>query len=132
MSISVWTSGANGIGNIGRASFFSNSWMISWSWPVLQVLVFVLIKVNTNIKVIKLYSCSTHLSTKCIMLIHVKMPTIVGIFIFMSMINTLSERLKVRNFFICLYFSFYEQLKFRVKLSWTWKKFYNLEARLIW
>ena len=25
------------------------------------------------------------------------------------------------NFFICQYFSFYEQLKFRAKLSWVWK-----------
>ena len=30
-----------------------------------------------------------------------------------SMINTTSERLKARNFFICRYFSVYEQLKFR-------------------
>ena len=28
------------------------------------------------------------------------------------MINTTSERFKARNFFICLYFSFYEQLNF--------------------
>ena len=27
------------------------------------------------------------------------------------MINTTSEKLKARNFFICQYFSFYEQLK---------------------
>ena len=40
---------------------------------------------------------------------NVKMPTIVGILTFISMINTISERLKARNFFICLYFSFYEQ-----------------------
>ena len=34
-----------------------------------------------------------------------------------SMINTTSERLKARNFFICRYFSFYEYLKFRAQLS---------------
>ena len=35
------------------------------------------------------------------MLINVKMPTIVGILTFISMINTRSERLKARNFYIC-------------------------------
>ena len=80
-------------------------------------------------EVIKLFSCSTQLSTKFILLINVKMPTIVGILTFISKINTTSERLKARNFFICQYFSFYEQLKFRAQLSWAWKKFYNLKAR---
>ena len=42
-------------------------------------------------KVMKLFSYSTQLSTKFIMLINVKMPTIVGILIFISMINTTSE-----------------------------------------
>ena len=41
---------------------------------------------------------------------------------FMSMINRTSERLKARNFFICQYFTFYEQFKFRAQLSWAWKK----------
>ena len=68
-------------------------------------------------EVIKLFSCSTQLSTKLILLINVKMPTIVGILTFISMINTTSEKLKVRNFFICWYFSFYEQFKFRAQLS---------------
>ena len=48
--------------------------------------------------VIKLFLCSTQLST---------------IFI---LINTTSERLKVRIFFICWYFRFYEQLKFHAQL----------------
>ena len=56
-------------------------------------------------EVIKLFSFSTQLSTKFILLINVKMPTIVGILTFIGMINTTSERLKVRNFFICRYFS---------------------------
>ena len=56
------------------------------------------------------------------------MATIVGILTFISMINTTSERLKARNFFICQYFSFYEQLKFCAQLSWAWKKFYILRA----
>ena len=68
-------------------------------------------------EVIKLFSCSIQLRTKFILLINVKMPTIVGISTFIRMINTTSERLKARNFFICLYFSFYEQLKFRAQLS---------------
>ena len=34
-----------------------------------------------------------------------------------SIINTTSELLKARNFFICLYFSFYEQLKLCAQLS---------------
>ena len=35
------------------------------------------------------------------------------------MINTPSERLKARNFFICRYFSFYGQLKFLAQLSFV-------------
>ena len=68
-------------------------------------------------EVIKLFSYSTQLSMKFILLINVKMPTIVGILTFMSMISTTSERLKARNFFIYCYFSFYEQLKFSAQLS---------------
>ena len=74
-------------------------------------------------EVIKLFLCSTQLSTKFILLINVKMPTIVGILTFISMINTKSERLKARNFFVCRYFSFYEHLKFRAQLSGAPKKF---------
>ena len=68
-------------------------------------------------EVIKLFSCSTELSTKFILLINVEMPTIVGILTFISRINTTSERLNARNIFICLSFSFYEQLKFCAQLS---------------
>ena len=68
-------------------------------------------------KVIKLFPCSTQLSLKFILLLNVKMPTIVGIVSFSSMINTISERLEAINFFICRYFSFYEQLKFCAQLS---------------
>ena len=50
-------------------------------------------------EVMKLFSCSTQLSTKFILLINVKMPTIVGILTFISMINISSEILKSRNFF---------------------------------
>ena len=51
-------------------------------------------------EVIKLFSCSTQLSTEFILLINVKMPTIDGILTFTSMINTTSERLKARDFFL--------------------------------
>ena len=61
-------------------------------------------------EVIKLFSCSTQLNAEFILLINVQMPTIVGILTFISLINTTSERLKARNFLICWYFSFYEQL----------------------
>ena len=42
-------------------------------------------------EVIKLFSCSTQLSTKFILLINVKMPTIVVILTCISMINTTSD-----------------------------------------
>ena len=69
-------------------------------------------------EVIKLFSYSTQLSTKFILLINVKMPTDVGILTIISMINTTSEslRLKARNFFSCRYLSFYKQLKFLAQL----------------
>ena len=59
----------------------------------------------------------TPLSKKFILLISVEMPTIVGILTFISMINTTYERLKAINFFVCWYFIFFEQLKFRAQLS---------------
>ena len=68
-------------------------------------------------EVIKPFSYSTQLSTKFTLLINVKMPTSVGILTFMSRINTTPERLKARHFFICHYFSFYEQLKLGTQLS---------------
>ena len=43
----------------------------------------------TDPKVIKLFSCSTQLSMKFFLLIHVKMPTIVGILTFMSRKNSI-------------------------------------------
>ena len=68
-------------------------------------------------KVIKLFSCSTQMSIKFIMLINVKMPTIVGIFTFISMKNKTSECLKARKVVIFQQLSFYEQLKFHAQLS---------------
>ena len=57
------------------------------------------------------------LNTKFILLINVKMPTIVDILTFISIVNTISERLKASNFFIFLHFSVYKQLKFHAQLS---------------
>ena len=57
-----------------------------------------LTKCQPGSEVIKLFSCSTLLSMKFILLINVKMSTIVDILTFISMINTTSERLKARNF----------------------------------
>ena len=68
-------------------------------------------------EVIQLFSCSTQLSIEFIKLINVKMPTIVGILTFVSMINETSESLKARKVFIFQHFSFYEQLKFSAQLS---------------
>ena len=52
-----------------------------------------------------------------IMLINFKMPTIVGILTFISIINTASEKLNARKAFVFQYLSFYEQLKFHTQLS---------------
>ena len=52
-----------------------------------------------------------------IMVINVKMPTIVGILIFMSMINTTFEHLKAMKVFIFKHFRFYDNLKFYAQLS---------------
>ena len=72
---------------------------------------------RSGTEAIELFPCSTQLSTIFILLINVKMPTVVGILTFISMINATIERLNLRSFFICRYFSFYEQLKFRAQLN---------------
>ena len=56
-------------------------------------------------EVIKLFSCSTQLSMRFILLINVKMPTSVGILTFMGGKNSIlgfSEPLKKPNFLISL------------------------------
>ena len=53
-----------------------------------------------------------------IMLVNVKMPTIVGILTFISMINTTFKSLmKVRKVFLFQHFILYEHLKFHAQLS---------------
>ena len=58
----------------------------------------------------KLFSCSTHLSIKFIMLIIVKIPTIV---VTLTFIKEFKRKTKT----IFQHFSFYEQLKCRAQLS---------------
>ena len=67
----------------------------------------------------KTFPYSNQLSTKFILLINVKMPTVVGILTFISMINTSYERLKARNFFICIYILSYD---YRIVIA-----FYSVE-----
>ena len=50
------------------------------------------------------------------MLINAKMPMIVGILTFISIINTTSESLKVRKKSIFHHLSFYEQFKHHTKV----------------
>ena len=104
--------------------------LLSTYWLVFKIYIFKIFFQEHYIRVSKGLdlSYSTQLSTKFIVLINVKMPTIVGILTFISTINTTSERLKTRNVFICRYFSVYEQLKFRAQLSWAWKEFFKLGA----
>ena len=52
---------------------------------------------SSGSEVIKPFSYATQLSTKFILLINAKMPTIVGILTFISMINTSPEIPKARN-----------------------------------
>ena len=59
-----------------------------------------------GLEVINSSSWSAELSTQISMLINVKMPTIVGILTFISMINTTSESLKARKEIIFQHFSF--------------------------
>ena len=68
-------------------------------------------------EVIKLFSCSTQLSLKFILLINVKMPTIVGILTFISRINYQFLRFEPEFSTKFDYFSIYEQLKFHAQLS---------------
>ena len=72
-------------------------------------------------EVIKLVSCSTQLSMKFFLLINVKMPTTVGILIFMSGKIAFSAYLRLRkmNFLIFLYLCAFMHLKFHAQLSWA-------------
>ena len=77
-------------------------------------------------EIIKLFSCSTQLSMKFILLKSVKMPTIVGILTFISMINIPSKCFKQDKLVIFQYFTFYEQLNF--VLSWVEHDFFFITS----
>ena len=72
---------------------------------------------NCTIRGYKTISCSAQLSMKCIVLINVKIPTIVGILTFISILYTPSWSLKARNVSIFQRFTVYEQLKFHAQFS---------------
>ena len=74
-------------------------------------------RINPRLKVIKLFSCSTQLRQKFILLINVKMPTIVGILTFMSRINYQFLSFEPKCSTIFYNFNIYEQLKFHAELS---------------
>ena len=71
---------------------------------------------RTGPKVIKLFMLNSA-EHEIYPFMNVKMPTIVGILTFISMMNTTPESFKARNFFTCRYFSFTEHLKFCAQLS---------------
>ena len=68
-------------------------------------------------KVIKCFSCSTQLSMKFFLLIHVKMPTIVGILTCMSRKNSILGLSEPKKCWISWYFYTYENLKFHAPKS---------------
>ena len=61
-----------------------------------------------------LFTCSTQLSTEFQLLIKTKIPTIVGILTFISMINATSESLKARKVNLFQHCCCYERLKFHM------------------
>ena len=63
------------------------------------------------VQIIKLCSCSSQLIMKFIMLINVKMPTVVRILSFISIVNT-SENLKAKSIFLSI-LVFSEQLRMK-------------------
>ena len=66
----------------------------------------------TGIGVTKRFSILNSIEHEIFHAHNVKMPTIIGILTFMSMINTTSEGLTAINFLIFRYFSLYEQMEF--------------------
>ena len=61
---------------------------------------------------------------KILLLIHAKMPTVVGILTCMRGKNNILALSEPEKAFF--YFFTYEHLKFHAQLSWAWKKVYNL------
>ena len=74
----------------------------------------------------KICSCFTQLSMKYIMLINVKMPTIVDILTFISIICTTFDISKAHGTFVLKHFSFYEHSG---SVEVNFKKFYDIRAK---
>ena len=70
-------------------------------------------KIASGPEVIKLFSCTTQLSMKFVLLINVKMPT----FVFIFRINNWLWYFKPENSIDFGYFYIYEQFKFHAQLS---------------
>ena len=68
-------------------------------------------------EVIKLFSCSTQLNMKFSLLINIKMPTIVGIFIFISREKNHAQLYLARKSLQLLVIGIYKQDNFHAQLS---------------
>ena len=73
-------------------------------------------------EVIKLFSCLTQLSMTFSLLINMKMPTDIGIFIFTSTENFAMSYTEQENNSTSQFFAVYKQVKFYAQLSLAWKK----------
>ena len=87
---------------------------------LLQVTLFYPSRSNPGPEIIKLLSCSTHVSMKIFLLINVKMPTIVGILTFISRKNSFLGLPEPEKSCLSWYFYAYEHLKFHAQLNWAW------------
>ena len=63
---------------------------------------------------------------------NIKMPTIIGILIFISRKNFMLSSALQEKGLSWWFLIFYKQNKFHSQLSWAWKKFYNLGPRLVY
>ena len=79
-------------------------------------------------EVIKLFSCSTQLSTKFQLLIRTKIPTNKEVSWLKSLRYCIYHTYKCENANNCWHFNIYGQGKFLAQLRWAWKKFYNLKT----
>ena len=86
---------------------------------------------NPGPEVIKLFSCSTQLSMKFVLLINLKLLTILNSFLLNIAEHENFSANKYENANLSWHFHIYWQRKFHAQLSWAWKKFYNLGARWI-
>ena len=77
-------------------------------------------------RLLKFFTWSTQVSLKFILLMNIKMPTIVGILIFICRIDFMLSSDKQEESLNCLYFNVNEQSKFYCQLNWEWKKLYKL------